>query len=275
MNESRGFALLFLIVIVALIVGLFGIGSVMVNLFNTGQPAISGTVSTRAQEIEPTVTTTIAAPRSRPVGSDINYNFGTAYKADLYNTRNLLEQARDAKLKTNPEIAQNPSVAGIVSEGIKDQIITAEVKKEIAILPALPATAKSTDVSWIKINSIGVSSPIVQGPDGDAALDQGMWLYPTSYEKKEKILLCHRRYFGLHNPKTCWYMDRVKLGDIIEVSDKNGTVYKYRIVSQSVREGADLSVYRASNDDVIKVITCTPLGSSSHRLVTIASRVIE
>jgi LPXTG-site transpeptidase (sortase) family protein len=264
-NENRGFALIFLIVIVALIAGLLGVGSVVVNLVNSGQSTVDST-TVNAQEPD----TSVTPPVTKPADQALDYNFTVTSKPapKTYDAPKFAATAREYS---------SPSVAGInttpVPTGIKDQIIPEQLKEELKKAPpVLPDTANSADVTNIKIPSIGIDSPIVQGPDGDQALDNGMWLYPTSYNKGEKILLCHRRYFGTTNPKTCWFMDRVKIGDKIEITDRNGKIYNYTIVAQAVREGSDLSIYRTANDDLIKVVTCTPLGSSSHRLVTIAKR---
>ncbi len=287
MGENRGFTVIFIIVIIALVVGLFGIGSTAINLINSGQPILSGTVSTKAEAPQTTAAAITVTPVSTATDASINYNFGagTTSPFSQLDFSKVAQTARtvksaDAQAAATPTpaptVSTNPTdMPGtpVVSEGIKDDILTPAVVAQAATVPVEPAALQAEEVNWIKIDSIGIDSPIVEGSDGDKALDQGMWLYPSSYNKNEKILLCHRRYWGRKDPRTCWFIDRVKMGDLVRVSDGKGNEYDYRIVSQTVHDADDLSIYRASNDDVIKILTCTPLGSSAQRLVTIAVRV--
>jgi LPXTG-site transpeptidase (sortase) family protein len=125
----------------------------------------------------------------------------------------------------------------------------------------------------IKIPKISVDSPIVQGLGGEG-LKQGFWVYPSSNQigNGEMILLCHRRYFGPNDPRSCWYIDQVSEGDEIFVSKGDNTL-KYSVVGTHSYSGSDSTIYTISDDNYIKIVTCHPLGSSTERFVVLAKLV--
>ncbi len=129
----------------------------------------------------------------------------------------------------------------------------------------------------IKIPRMKVNSPVLQGRDSTALLKQGFWVYPNSSElgKGEVVLLCHRRYFGRTDPRTCWYIDRMQQDDEIFMYF-NGTELKYRVVGINIFDAEDPLIYaKSTDDDYIKISACTPLFSNKQRLVVLAKRVKE
>lgn len=138
-------------------------------------------------------------------------------------------------------------------------------------------TPNAQDIVSIKITSIGVDAPIIHDLDGDKAIDIGWWMYPASEDYGEKIILAHRRYWQPGHPYSAWNIDQLEIGTIIEVTDINGITYKYQVTSQAVRDGYDLGIFRPSEEDIIKIVTCSTwnggAGSSDYRSVTIAVRI--
>lgn len=127
----------------------------------------------------------------------------------------------------------------------------------------------------IVIPKIGVNSPVLQGLGADDLLERGFWTYPGSYTlgEGEVVMLCHRRYFGPYDPRSCWFLDKLSKGDEIIMKYAESTL-KYEIVGVNVFEGDDPLIYSISgSDDYIKIVTCTPLYSNSQRLVVLAKRV--
>jgi len=124
----------------------------------------------------------------------------------------------------------------------------------------------------ITIPKISVDSPIVQGLGGEG-LKQGFWVYPSSQiGEGEVILLCHRRYFGPNDPRSCWYIDQVSTGDEIFVN-KGSETLKYSVVGTHSYPANDSTIYTVSEDNYIKIVTCHPLGSSTERFVVLAKLV--
>lgn len=129
----------------------------------------------------------------------------------------------------------------------------------------------------LQIPKIGIDSPVWQGAGADQLLKQGFWIYPGSanFGQGEVTMLCHRRYFGTEDPRTCWFLDQVVAGDkvYLNFADSN-SVYEYEIVGTNIFEANDPSIYNISpTEDSIRLVTCTPLYSNTHRLVVLAKRV--
>jgi LPXTG-site transpeptidase (sortase) family protein len=126
----------------------------------------------------------------------------------------------------------------------------------------------------IRIPKIGIDGPVLQGQDAANLLNQGFWIYPGSYTlgKGEVVMLCHRRHFGPYDPRSCWFLDHVGINDEIFM-DFNGNTLKYRVVGVNMFEANDPLIYSISpSDDYIKVVTCGPLYSNTHRLAVLAKR---
>lgn len=127
----------------------------------------------------------------------------------------------------------------------------------------------------ILIDKIGVKSPVLQGLGGDNLLDLGFWVYPGSYPigEGEMVLLCHRRFFGPYDPRTCWNIDYMAIGDEITIRNP-GSEAKYRVVSTSIVDDQDAAIYNISDtQNYLKIVTCHPLYSNEQRFVVLAELI--
>jgi LPXTG-site transpeptidase (sortase) family protein len=127
----------------------------------------------------------------------------------------------------------------------------------------------------IRIPKISIDSPVYQGLGADHLLKLGFWIYPGSYGlgEGEVVMLCHRRYWGPYHPHSCWFLDKVAVGDEIFMN-YNGQDLTYRIAGVNVFDAQDPLIYTISEKgDYIKIVTCTPLYSNKQRLVVLAERV--
>lgn len=127
----------------------------------------------------------------------------------------------------------------------------------------------------IKIPKINVNSPVFQGYGAEDLLDRGFWVHPASgtLGEGEVMMLCHRRHFGPYDPRSCWYLDRILVGDEITV-DYYDVTLKYEVVGTNIFEANDPLIYSINTKgDYIKIVTCTPLYSNAQRLVVLAKRV--
>lgn len=142
----------------------------------------------------------------------------------------------------------------------------------------LPNDVEKSVPYHLIIPKLNVDSPVIAGIDGEAAIHQGAWLYPSSYEEDgEKIFLGHRRYWGVDDPRSFWNLDQLVAGDIIKFVNEQGIVTSYSVKSVAVRSEGDLSVLKPSKENMIKVISCSTAdgsaGSSEKRIVVIAQEV--
>lgn len=127
----------------------------------------------------------------------------------------------------------------------------------------------------IQIIPLNINSPIVQGLDSENLLKQGFWVLPSSRKigKAEVVLLCSRRYFGPTDAKSCWFLDKIALGNLITISYNNNSI-SYKVVGVNRFNANDPLVYKASeNEDLIRIVTTDPLESNVNRLVVLAERV--
>jgi len=239
-KDSRSTLILIVFVIIALTVGLFGIIIVMYNFATTANfsfPSVSVEEETPDQN---NMVQSISQPEITISNKEFDYNFTI-------------------------------SKSGVT--GIKDPLITSELEDYTFEL----GPPNSSSITKIKVPAIGVDAPIIKGIDGDTAVDNGWWLYPASKDEGEKIILAHRRYWSPSHPYSAWKINTLSIGESIQLYDTAGNVYQYQIISQSVREGSDLSVFLPADQDIVKLITCSTFagdaGSSSHRYITIAKRI--
>lgn len=127
----------------------------------------------------------------------------------------------------------------------------------------------------IQIPKANISSPVLQGYNSEELLNQGFWVSPTSFTlgQGEVVMLCHRRHFGPYDPRSCWFLDRVIRGDSL-ILTVDSEVLRYEVVGVNIFDGEDPLIYSISPDeDLIKIVTCTPLYSNEQRLVVLARRV--
>lgn len=128
------------------------------------------------------------------------------------------------------------------------------------------------------IPKLNINTKVIEGIDGEEAIHEGAWLYPSSYEDDgEKILLGHRRFWGADDPRSFWNLDHLQDGDMIHYADAKGKVYNYKVKAVSVRNAEDHAILKASKENMIKVISCSTAdgsaGSAEKRIVVIATQV--
>lgn len=170
--------------------------------------------------------------------------------------------------------AANPSVKSLVNGNVEVPVTNTSTTNPIQTDSGNNVLAANTLV----IPRLNINTRVIEEIDGEKAIHEGAWLYPSSYEGDgEKILLGHRRYWGADDPRSFWNLDLLKNGDIIKYADKNGDVYNYVVRSVSVRNAGDLSILKPSKENIIKVISCSTAdgsaGSSEKRIVVIASQI--
>lgn len=138
------------------------------------------------------------------------------------------------------------------------------------------AAAGGTEIPQVEmlltIPKIDIKSSVFQGFGSESLLRKGFWIHPASGKigKGEVIMLCHRRYFGPVDPRSCWNLDKLVKGD--ELTLQVGTsVLRYRVLGTSIYKGDDPSIYSTDNaGSYLKIVTCHPLYSNSERFVVLA-----
>ena len=131
--------------------------------------------------------------------------------------------------------------------------------------PTKPAV-KQTVLGVIVIDKIKVKLPVVEGV-AEANLRAGVGHIPGTAalgQPGNSALAGHRNYtFGRYFNR----LDELELDDKIVISTKAGD-YKYIVYEKTIVEPDDVSVLKGSKDDnIITLITCTPIYIATHRLI--------
>lgn len=126
----------------------------------------------------------------------------------------------------------------------------------------------------VKIPSIDVDLPVFHGTS-DAVLTRGAGHLEGSHlpiggEGTRSVITAHR---GLANATMFTNLDRVKTDDLIIV-EMFGEVLAYRVRDiQVIEPQANGTIRPEVGEDLLTLITCTPLGINTHRIVVTAERV--
>lgn len=127
----------------------------------------------------------------------------------------------------------------------------------------------------IKIPSINVDLPISHGTSTEV-LEHGVGhlegtALPVGGETTHSVLTAHR---GLATSELFTHLDQVKLDDTFTI-EVFGEVLTYRVVDTRVVEPTDTqNLLTVDGADLITLVTCTPLGVNSHRILVTGERVI-
>ncbi|RLQ84654.1 class C sortase [Mycetocola zhadangensis] len=127
----------------------------------------------------------------------------------------------------------------------------------------------------LKIPSIQLDLPISHGTSS-TVLEHGVGhlegtAVPVGGAHTHSVLTAHR---GLATSELFTHLDRVQLDDtfVVEVL---GEVLTYRVIDSRVVEPSETeSLFPVEGKDLITLVTCTPLGVNSHRILVTGERVI-
>jgi len=123
----------------------------------------------------------------------------------------------------------------------------------------------------ITINSIEVEGKVYEGIDSKT-MDKGFWHFPISRlpgQKGNMVVIGHRYAKLPPNKDTFFNLDKVKVGDSIEVIQNNNQ-FTYIVTDTKIVEKNDVSILQDYSDYRITLVTCTPLWTANQRLVIVA-----
>lgn len=127
----------------------------------------------------------------------------------------------------------------------------------------------------IRIPVIGVDLPVYHGTS-DETLAQGVGhlegtALPVGGVGTRSVLTGHR---GLATSELFSNLDKVGVGDTFTV-EVFGEVLTYRVISTEVVDPDDSkALYPDPDRDLLTLVTCTPLGINSHRILVTGERVL-
>lgn len=127
----------------------------------------------------------------------------------------------------------------------------------------------------IRIPAIDVDLPIFHGTS-DSVLEHGVGhlegtALPVGGPSTHSVLTGHR---GLASAELFTNLDRVDIGDTFTI-EVFGEVLTYRVRETLVVEPEDTqSLLVQPGEDLLTLVTCTPLGINTHRILVMGERVI-
>lgn len=127
----------------------------------------------------------------------------------------------------------------------------------------------------LKIPSIEVDLPIYHGTS-DATLLEGVGhlegtALPVGGPSTHSVLTAHR---GLASAELFTNLDRVQVGDTFTI-EVFGEVLSYRVRQTQVVEPSDTeTLYPVRGQDLVTLVTCTPLGINTQRILVTGERIV-
>ena len=135
--------------------------------------------------------------------------------------------------------------------------------------PQTSGTREGGDIgsNRLIIPEVGISMPIIDG--GEEALSLGAWLVgATPGQKGNAVIFGHRFKYLPPMSNTMFRLDGLGIGDTFTVRWAD-VEHVYRVTETRVIEPTELSVAGDFGDERVTLITCTPVWSTSHRLVIV------
>lgn len=103
-------------------------------------------------------------------------------------------------------------------------------------------------------------------------MERGFWHFPLSSppgKEGNTVIIGHRFKYLPPRTDTFFNLDKVKIGDKIVISQKDG-YYRYTVTEKKVVEKNDRTVLQNTSDYRLTLITCTPLWTSDQRLIIVS-----
>ncbi|SEE95909.1 class C sortase [Ruania alba] len=127
----------------------------------------------------------------------------------------------------------------------------------------------------IVIPTIGVDLPVYHGTSDEVLLRGAGHLEGTSLPvggaSTHAVLTAHR---GLASAEMFTHLDEVAIGDTFTIQVV-GEVLTYQVIDRQVVEPDETqTLYPRQGEDLVTLVTCTPLGVNSHRILVTGERVL-
>ena len=171
-------------------------------------------------------------------------------------TFQLLTELAPTRDKVLGVAIESPNHTSIEESVAKDTVLERKILEELN--------------TKILINSIEVEGNVYEGLDSHT-MNKGFWHFPASSfpgQQGNMVIIGHRYLKLPPNKDTFFNLDKVKIGDRIEVVQNDNT-YTYIVTENKVVEKNDISVLADYSDWRITLITCSPLWTSKQRLVIV------
>lgn len=203
---------------------------------------------------------------SFPIVSNLYNSIKSSYAISLYNKENSNKsEAEYSKMFQNAR-EYNESLVRDINYLSNGQALSLYYLDQFKL--------SSGVMAYIKIDKIGVNLPIYHGSSDDV-LQRGVGhiegsSLPTGDIGNHTILTGHR---GLPTAKLFTDLDELVIGDTFIIYVLN-QIYKYEVTEIFVVEPNEIEKLAFVDDkSLVTLITCTPYGVNSHRLLIQAEKI--
>lgn len=190
----------------------------------------------------------------------------------------LNQEVRQSQTRQLPTPTPTPLIQVVVLPGghtppdelgrSEPEPIPAHLRDLVAEITPLPVPTPGPEQAVrIRIPSIGVDAPVVEGDDWES-LKRGVGHHIGSANPGERgncVLSAHNDIYG----EIFRDLPEVELGDIVEVYTAS-QVYRYVVTQKRFIEPTEVSVMYPTSTPVLTLISCYPYGVDTHRIVVIA-----
>jgi len=213
----------------------------------------------------------------------LQYPNAAGWVSQYYQSQLIVDVSSELQQESSPELQEQlrradeyndllESGALLAANANKPTSDSAEVAKfdYDSLLRATPTGV----MGRLRIPAIDVDLPIYHGTS-DATLAKGIGhlegtSLPVGGTSQHSVLTAHR---GLPEATLFNDLDKLKIGDrfVVEVF---GEVLTYQVINTKVVEPDDTDTLRAvAGEDLMTLVTCTPLGINTHRYLVTGERV--
>lgn len=194
---------------------------------------------------------------------------------DEYTAETLIERPADRAEKLEAARAYNTQLFGGATVGANERLPLADEAPTAAAYSELLRSDADGLMGRIRIPSIDVDLPIYHGT-ADAVLDKGVGhlegtALPVGGAGTHAVLTGHR---GLASAELFTRLDEVTVGQTVTI-EVLGEIFAYEVIDTRVVEPDETQMLNpVVGDDLLTLVTCTPLGINSHRILVTAERVL-
>ena len=193
-----------------------------------------------------------------------------AYSAGM---QELAENARATELERAH--AYNATLVGAAEVAAGERIPVFDDRElDLATYNALVASDARGLMARVKIPAIDVDLPVYHGTS-DEVLTRGIGhipgtALPVGGDSTHAVLTGHR---GLASAELFTNLDRVHVGDTFTI-EAFGEVLTYEVTETRVVQPDETeTLYPQRDRDLVTLVTCTPLGINSHRILVTGERI--
>lgn len=126
------------------------------------------------------------------------------------------------------------------------------------------------------ISKIGLRAELIYGREEDLA-ERGLWVLPGSAPLGEgvTILLCQRRFLSPADPRSCWNLDDLEIGEGMLLEKNKQVVGNYQVTATYTTSTTDILPYSTEGNPMIRIITPHPIGDNQRRYIVEAKVISE